>query len=82
VRFISRIEDRLTMSQDGLSLSEMDHGGGEQADAGVVVLFVVLEELVGRRRGCAECSRNDRGTPADTSWCGIDFPSTGCRRKK
>src|SRR5215831_15057355 len=32
------------MGQDGLGLPEMNHSGGQQADAGVAVLFVIPRE--------------------------------------
>ena len=37
------------MSQDGLGLAEMNHGRGQQADAGVAMLLVVpVEELLAK----------------------------------
>jgi len=47
VRLVGRVEHRLTVGQDGLGLTEMDHSRGQQGGAGVAVLFVVpLEELL------------------------------------
>src|SRR6516165_10684779 len=34
-----------------------------------------------RKHDCLADIRNGPGTPADTSACGIDFPSTGCRSR-
>ena len=44
---ISGIKHHLAVGQDGLALAEMDHGRGQQADAGVAMLLVVpVKELL------------------------------------
>ena len=50
MREVSGIEHELTLSDDMLSLTVVDHGRCEKADAGVAVLMVVPgEELLGER---------------------------------
>lgn len=47
MRQVSSIENHLAMGQDGLCLSEVNHGRSAQTDAGVPMLFVVpLEKLL------------------------------------
>ena len=44
---VSGVEHHLAVGQDGLGFPEVHHGRGQQADAGVAVLFVVpLEKLL------------------------------------
>ena len=47
MRQVSGIEHHLAVGQDGRGLSEVNHGRGEQADAGVAMVFVIpLEKLL------------------------------------
>jgi len=44
VRQVSGIQHHLAVGQDGRGLAEVNHGGGEQADAGMTMLFVIPGE--------------------------------------
>jgi hypothetical protein len=44
VRLVSGVEYHLTLRQDGLGFAEMNHGRGQQPEAGVPVLLVVPPE--------------------------------------
>jgi hypothetical protein len=79
VRLVSRVEHHLAASQDGLALAEMDHGPGQQADAGVAMLLVVpVKELLTEGAAVLECRRSDPGTPDGTSGCGTGLHKAGC----
>ena len=46
---VSGVEHHLAVGQDGLGVAEMNHGRGQQADAGVAMLLVVpLEKLLAK----------------------------------
>ena len=74
---VGGIQHQLPIGQNSLGLTEINHG-----DAGVTMLVVIpMEELLAKSAGYLQYSRNDQGTPADTSEFGTGFPNTGCHRK-
>ena len=83
VRLVSPIEHQLAVGQDGLGFAEVNHGRGEQADAGMTMLFVIpLEKLLTESAAILDAAEGDPRTQDGISWCGSDFPNKGCGRRR
>ena len=82
VSSISHIKNALTLLEDQRSLSVVHHRWGEQSQPGVAVFLVVPTKESLRKSTAVLDAPEDPGTPADTSWCGTDFPNRGCRPRR
>src|SRR5258707_12492441 len=45
-------------------------------------LGCTTEKNSDRKHDCPGCTQSGPGTPADTSWCGTDFPNRDCRPRR
>ena len=79
---VGSVKDGLAMGEDTWCLTMMQPRRDEEADAGVVVLFVIPVEEVDGESGRPGWSRSGLGSPAGTSRYGTGFPSRGYRLRR